>query len=74
MKPNKLQHGVLLAVFWLARHHDMPTIAANMAKDHGVSDLDVSGFDDFEKEIYAHLNKNESTNFILTTNRKNENE
>lgn len=64
-KPTKLQHGILLAVFWLARYQDLPRMAAGMAKDYGVENLDLSDFDDFEKEIYAYLNKHEATNFHL---------
>lgn len=65
-KPTKLQHGILLAVFWLARHLDLPRVAANLAKDHGVDNLDLSDFDDFEKEIYGYLNDYEATNFLLS--------
>jgi len=65
-KPTRIEKGILLAVVYLANDLDQPTMAANLARSHGVHNLDVSDAADFDKEVYAELNKEDHMDLILS--------
>lgn len=64
-KPTRMENGILLAVVWMYQDAGQPSVAANMAREFGVHDLDVTGHADFDREIYAKMNASEGTKFFL---------
>lgn len=64
-KPTRIEKGILLAVVWLYQDANQPAMAANLARNFGVHDRDVSDHAEFDLEVYAKLNASESTRFVL---------
>lgn len=64
-KPTRIEKGLLLAVVWLYQDAHSPSMAANIARDFGVHDLDVSGHAEFDIAVFAKLNASEGTRFFL---------
>jgi hypothetical protein len=64
-KATRIEKGILLAAVWLARDMDRPSMAVDLLKHHGVNNLDVSDHAEFDREVFADLNKYNEVRFVL---------
>jgi len=65
-KATRIEKGLLLAVVWLAKDMDQPSVAADLAKAYGVNNLDVSDHAEFDQEVFAQLNEYSGINLMLS--------
>lgn len=64
MLPTPFEQGILYAVALLVKLHDQPTMAANIVREAGLGNINISSMDDFERESLKKLKGEHGISFI----------